>query len=406
MSLSLSSPQRPSRFKSLLLTLLIFGLGLFAGRYLLPALEHPAITPLRVVNSESGQRQFIFPTFWEAWDILHEDFIGELNERDLFYGAVAGMLRAAGDPYTVFSDPDETKQLEETLSGSFSGVGIEIGTRNGLVKVIAPLQGSPADTAGVQAGDTIVAINQNPLTPDMSLDDVVRQIRGPKNSEVTLTVVHENANETADIAIKRDTIEVDSVLLALDEQKIAHLTITSFNAETAGDFRRLAQQALKAGAQGVVLDLRNNPGGFLQSAVEVSSEFLQPGLVVVSERGQAGANQRDHRTSGRPTLSHLPVVLLVNGGSASASEIVAGALLDHRKAPIVGETTFGKGSVQELRELKDGSSVRITVAKWYTPTGHSINEQGIEPTVPLAQDLSTDLDEPLERAREEILKLL
>lgn len=382
--------------------LLIFAIGIFIGRYLVPAGALPAASPLRFVTVEEGKRQLIFPTFWEAWDGLHEKFIGPLDEEKLYYGAVAGMIRAADDPYTVFADPVDTKQFEETIEGSFSGVGIEIGLRNGVVTVIAPLEGSPAQLAGIREGDIIAAIDRQPLTPDATLDEVVHQIRGERGTTVVLTVVHKDARETSDIAITRDRIEIESVRYALDGD-YAIISITSFNGDTAGRFTSAARQALKDKVRGVILDLRGNPGGFLQTAVEVSSRFVAPDAVVVAERGKT---TKEYKAEGNPILRELPVVVLVNGGSASASEIVAGALHDHLQAPIVGVRTFGKGSVQEFLKLKDGSSLRVTVAKWFTPHGRNINDEGIEPTVVLEQNMDTDTDEQMDRAKEELRKLI
>jgi carboxyl-terminal processing protease len=373
----------------------------FVGRYLIPAGEFRA-TPLRFVAVEEGERQLVFPTFWEAWDELHGNFINGLDDEKLFYGAVAGMVAAAGDPYTVFSPPAETKQFEETIQGSFSGVGIEIGVRQGVVTVIAPLEGSPAAQAGILEGDSIIAIDDKPVSAEMTIDEVVRLIRGEQGKPVVLKVVHVGAAEPVDITIVRDTIEVESVRLE-NTDGIAHLRITNFNGDTAKQFATAARRAKDEKVRGLLLDLRNNPGGFLDSAVTISSQFLDKGQVVVSEKGKVN---KEYPAEGGPILKGVPVVILVNNGSASASEIVAGALHDHLQAPIVGTKTFGKGSVQEFLKLSDGSSLRVTVAKWFTPSGRSINEQGIEPTVVVEQDRATEEDEQLNRAREELTKLL
>jgi carboxyl-terminal processing protease len=380
---------------------LTLSLGIFIGRYLIPAGEFRA-TPLRFVAVEEGKRQLVFPTFWEAWDELHGNFINGLEDEKLFYGAVAGMVAAAGDPYTVFSPPAETKQFEETIQGSFSGVGIEIGVRQGVVTVIAPLEGSPAAQAGVLEGDSIIAVDGKPVSAEMSIDDVVRLIRGELGKAVVLKVVHVGAQEPTDITIVRDTIEVESIRLE-NLDGIAHIRITNFNGDTAKQFTTAARRAKDENVRGILLDLRNNPGGFLDSAVEISSQFLDKGQIVVSEKGKVN---KDYPAEGSPILKGLPVVVLVNNGSASASEIVAGALRDHLQAPIVGTKTFGKGSVQEFMKLSDGSSLRVTVAKWFTPAGHSINEQGIEPNVMIEQDRESEEDEQLNRAREEMATLL
>lgn len=382
--------------------LLMLLVGLFVGRYVVPAGVLPPHSPLRFVAVEEGKRQLIFPTFWEAWDTLHEKFISEVDDERLYYGAVAGMIQAANDPYTVFADPLETKRFEETIEGSFFGVGIEIGLRTGLVTVIAPLEGSPAQQAGVQAGDVIVAVDHKPLNPETTLDEVVNQIRGERGAVVTLTVVHKDARETSDIEITRDRIEIESVKYEQDGS-VAVITITNFNGDTSTRFTTAARQALKDNASGVIIDLRNNPGGFLQTAVEIASRFLTAGQVVVSERGK---ETKEYTAEGNALLQGIPTVVLVNGGSASASEILAGALHDQAGAPIVGTKTFGKGSVQEFLKLRDGSSMRVTVAKWFTPNGRNINDEGIEPSIVMEQDQDTDTDEQMERAKEELAKIL
>lgn len=380
---------------------LIFSLGLFLGRYVVPAGEL-RYSPLKFVAIEDGERQLIFPTFWEAWDKLHTNFINGLEDEKLYYGAVAGMVRAADDPYTVFSPPAETKQFEETIQGSFSGVGIEIGMRNNLVTVIAPLAGSPADRAGVREGDIIIAVDDDKLTQDTSLDEVVRKIRGEQGQAVKISVAREGAGEAIDITIVRDTISIESVRLEIADG-LAHLVITNFNGDTAKQFATAARQLTEQQARGIILDMRSNPGGFLDAAVDITSQFVAKGTLVVSEKGKVN---KEYAAKGGATLEGLPVVVLVNGGSASASEIVAGALHDQVQAPIIGVKTFGKGSVQEFLKLSDGSSLRVTVAKWFTPTGHSINEQGIEPTIVFEQDQETEEDEQLQRAKEELLKII
>ncbi len=371
--------------------------GILIGRYLLPL--EPAASPVwQWSNLTKENRQLVFPTFWEAWDQLHANFLTNLDDRNLFYGAISGMVQASGDPYTVFSDPEETKQFEQTLRGHFSGIGVEIGLKNGLVTVIAPLAGSPADAAGVLEGDIIVAVDDEALTADMALDDVVQRIRGPLGEPVKLTIVRQGSQETQDISIVRNTITIESVKMTIADG-IAHITISSFNGDTVEQFTKLAQQAATSNLTGIILDVRGNPGGFLQSAVDIASFFLDPGTLVVSEKGR---QETQYKARGGPILRQIPTVMLVNEGSASASEILAGALQDQLDIKIVGSKTFGKGSVQELIGLKDGSSLRVTVAKWFTPDGRSINDEGIQPDISIESDRQTDNDEQLERARQEL----
>lgn len=399
------APARPrSRLKAVTLAALIFAGGLFLGRYVLPAgeLKYEA---LQFVTVKDGKRELVFDTFWEAWDKLHSYYMGELDDKKLYYGAVAGLVRATGDPYTVFSAPPETKQFEETISGSFSGVGIEIGMRNGAVTVIAPLEGSPAHQAGMREGDVLIAINDEPLSAEMTLDEVVQKIRGPKGEGIKLTALREGESEPLHFSLVRDTIDVPSINLTFQDE-VAIIAITNFNGDTAQRFSETARQVKDRGARGLILDVRNNPGGFLDAAVEIASRFIAKGQLVVAERGRSSENSKEYLARGNPILQDLPVVVLVNGGSASASEIVAGALLDQRQAPIIGTQTFGKGSVQEFMKLTDGSSLRVTVAKWYTPSGRSINEEGIAPTVTAEQDRETQEDEQLVVATAELRRLI
>jgi carboxyl-terminal processing protease len=391
----------PRRRLNALLLALVLAAGIFLGRYIVPV-GNSDLGPLKYVTVNNGERELIFPTFWEAKDQLENKFIGNVNDEDLFYGAIKGMVAAADDPYTVFSNPSDTAQFEETIEGSFSGVGIEIGVRQSLVTVIAPLPGSPAEQAGVRTGDVIVAIDKKPIASDSTLDQVVQSIRGQRGTNVVLTVVHKDERETVDITVRRDTIAVESVKLSIEEG-IAHLTITSFNSDTASRFTSAAREIQEKGVRGIILDVRGNPGGFLQSAVDIASRFLPAGTVVVSERGQ---ETTDYQAKGATLLEGIPMVILMNEGSASASEILAGALHDRGNAALIGHKTFGKGSVQEFIKLSDGSSLRVTVAKWFTPNDININENGIEPNIAVDDNPDTPEDEQLQRAREEIAKLL
>ena len=336
--------------------------------------------------------------FADVWQNLHDQFIGTLDDNKLDYGAVAGMVRAAGDPYTTFFDPDQTKQLKETLSGSFSGIGAEMGVQNGFIVVIAPLDGSPAQKAGIKTGDIIAAVDEKNITQDMSLDEVVRQIRGPKGQTVILSVIHKGETAPVDISVVRDDIAVPSVKLEV-KNNIAHITLESFDNNTAAQFTDIAKQIRKQNVRGIVLDLRDNPGGYLESAVQIASQFLSPGSVVVSERGKT---ETMHRASGGGVLRGIPVAVVINHGSASAAEILAGALLDNIKAPIIGTQSFGKGSVQEVLDMVDGSSLKVTIAKWYTPSGTSIDKEGVKPTIEVKDDEETKQDEQLDRAFSEI----
>ena len=273
-----------------------------------------------------------------------------------------------------------------------------MGVQNGFIVVIAPLDGSPAQKAGIKTGDIIAAVDEKNITQDMSLDEVVRQIRGPKGQTVILSFIHKGETAPVDISVVRDDIAVPSVKLEV-KNNIAHITLESFDNNTAAQFTDIAKQIRKQNVRGIVLDLRDNPGGYLESAVQIASQFLSPGSVVVSERGKT---ETMHRASGGGVLRGIPVAVVINHGSASAAEILAGALLDNIKAPIIGTQSFGKGSVQEVLDMIDGSSLKVTIAKWYTPSGTSIDKEGVKPTIEVKDDEETKQDEQLDRAFSEI----
>lgn len=335
-----------------------------------------------LVNIEAGKPNDVdFSLFWEVYKDLQEKFVdsGELNAKDLLYGAISGMVNSAGDPYTVFFEPVSSQKFQEEISGTFGGVGIEIGKRNGILTVISPLKDTPAYRAGVKAGDKIIKIDNNP-TDDISIEEAVSMIRGKKGTKVVLTLQNDT---TRDVEITRDTIRVPTIdwqLVEKDGKKIAFMQIYSFNQTVDAEFRKASEEILKSDAQGIVLDLRNNPGGLLDSAINLAGWFLERGqMVVIEEFGDGSRNE--FRSDGSGALRSYPVVVLINGGSASASEILAGALRDSKGVRIVGTKSFGKGSVQQLEKYNDGSSLKVTVAKWLTPSGVSITEKGIEPDI-------------------------
>lgn len=380
------------RFQKFLSVILLLFIGVIIGR---------ASVPIKTLPDDlTGEQAFTASPFWETWNELHTKFIGTLDDKNLSYGAIEGMVRASGDAYTAFSDPESTKQLKDTLKGSFSGIGAEMGVKNGLVVVIAPLPDSPAQKAGVKAGDVVVSVDKKNITQDMSLDEVVQMIRGPKGQKVELKVIHKDAQESTDISIVRDDIEVQSIKSEIKDG-ILHVSILSFNGDTSVKFLQAARDAKRQNITGVIVDVRNNPGGYLDTAVDISSQFMGPGLPIVIERGK---QEVTHRSSGTGIFKGLSVVVLVNGSSASASEIVAGALQDNLDAKVIGTKSFGKGSVQEVIDLSDGSSLRVTIAKWFTPKGRSINEQGIEPSIVIENKENTTEDEQLLRAFDEVKK--
>ncbi|MFH0955737.1 MAG: S41 family peptidase [Candidatus Falkowbacteria bacterium] len=343
-----------------------------------------------------------FNLFWNVWDQLKDKYVdkNELNDKTMFYGAIKGLVESIGDPYTVFMEPKVAKEFSDDLAGTFEGIGAEIGKKDNIITIVAPLADMPAEKAGLQAGDQIYAINGE-STAGLEIDEAVSKIRGPKGTEVTLTIFRKSFEKTEDFKITRQTILVKSVRTKMGDDKIFVITITNFNDDTRELFKKAAGEAVEKNPKGIILDLRNNPGGYLETAIDVASEWIDEGVVVTEQFSPEKKNEYLHR--GRARLKDFPTVVLVNQGSASASEIVSGALKDDGKATIVGMKTFGKGSVQTLEDLKDGSSVKITVAKWLTPKGYNINEQGITPDVEVdltLEDYNKSIDPQIEKAVE------
>lgn len=343
-----------------------------------------------------------FNLFWQVWDMLKEKYVdsGKLNDKEMFYSAVRGMVASAGDPYTVFMSPVTAQEFSDDLAGTFEGIGAEIGIKNDILIIIAPLPDMPAEKAGLLAGDKIYAINGE-TTAGIAVDEAVSKIRGPHGTEVTLTISRDGMEEAKDVTIKRDVIVVKSVKTEMRKDNIFVITVMNFNDDTLNLFNNAVNDIMAKNPKGVILDLRNNPGGYLDTAVEVASEWMEEGVIVSEKFSEE--KKDDYLARGRARLKNYPTVVLVNQGSASASEIVAGALQDAKKAQIVGKQTFGKGSVQTLENLQDGSSVKITVAKWLTPNGNCINETGIKPDVEIdltEEDYNAGKDPQMDKALE------
>ncbi|MFA6393774.1 MAG: S41 family peptidase [Patescibacteria group bacterium] len=341
-----------------------------------------------------------FDLYWKVWDLLHEQYVDrdKLNEKELFYGSLKGLVAAAGDPYTVFMDPKISEEFSNDLAGTFEGIGAEIGMKDDIITIVAPLPEMPAEKAGLKAGDKIYSID-GVSTAGMSVDEAVAKIRGEKGTEVTLAIFREGFSETKDYKLKRDKIVVKSVRTEAREDGIFVIRVSNFNDDTEGLFNEAVTSALSKNPKGVILDLRNNPGGYLETAIEMASEWVEEGVVVTEKFSEEKKNE--YLSRGRARLKDFPAVALVNQGSASASEIVSGALQDTGEAIIIGKETFGKGSVQALEDLPDGSSVKITVAKWLTPKGNNITEKGITPDVIVdltPEDFEKDKDPQMDMA--------
>ena len=326
----------------------------------------------------------------------------DINRDDLFYGAMSGMLKALNDPYSVFLEPQDTKIFQEDVGGIFEGIGAEIGIRDETLTVISPLKDNPAERAGVKAGDKILYVDGED-TAGISLDKAVQIIRGKKGSTVVLTISREGLEDNLKIPVVRDTIKIPIIEWNKEGDDIAYIAFSHFTETAAADFENVAHEILQSDARRIILDLRNNPGGFLEIAVDIAGWFMEPEEIVLIEERRRESKTKSYKTSGSAALSDFPLVVLINEGSASPAEILAGALRDNRGISLIGGTTFGKGSVQELVNLSDGSSIKITIAKWLTPNGTSIEDNGLAPdiVVEMTQEIfDTDGDVQLQRAIE------
>jgi len=355
------------KFAGLVLIILIFSLSLERSGGL-------------IVNADNDRTFQKVKIFSEALSEIQKKYVEDKDSKDLIYGAIKGMLGTL-DPHSAFLTPEEFKELEIETSGIFSGIGIEITLKDGILTVVSPIEGTPADKAGMRAGDKILQINEK-NTKNMGLNEAVRLIRGPKGSKVNLTILHEGDKEPKKLAITREVIPIKSVKFKNLEESYGYIRISTFQDKTTEDFQAALKklEATKGGLKGLVLDLRNDPGGLLNEAVKIADEFLDSGLIVYTQGRIKEQNLKFYAHPNKTQRSY-PIVVLVNEGSASASEIVAGALQDQKRAIILGTQTFGKGSVQTIIPLDDGSGLKLTTARYYTPNGRSIQAKGITPDI-------------------------
>ncbi len=328
--------------------------------------------------------------FSQVLDLVERHYVDKTTSKELLDGAIKGMLEGL-DPHSTFMNPDEYKEMQENTSGEFSGVGIEISLENGQVTVVSPIEDTPAFRAGLLPGDIILSIDDKP-TQELTLQEVVSRIRGTKGTAVKLSIVHPNSNKPETISIIRDSIPLISVKHKELEPGYHWLRITRFSERTTDELHEAIEKAKKKPMKGIVLDMRNNPGGLVDEAVSVTDTFLAKGNIV-SIRGRNNSSIREYSSKKQDTDLTTPMVVLVNAGSASASEIVAGALRDHKRALILGEKTFGKGSVQNIIPLSDGSGLKLTVALYYTPDGKSIQAEGITPDLEIPFEPAADEDD-------------
>lgn len=410
-SFNLSANKQPNNLNRnvsiVILSLICVGTAFFAGFSFGTNNQDSSLGSLvnERFTAQERTKDIDFNLFWSAWDYLQKEYVdgGNLTEKDLFYGAMRGLVGATDDPYSSFLSPEEAREFEEDLSGSFEGIGAEIGIRDNVLTIISPLEDMPAIKAGLQAGDKIYAIDGEDTT-GISIEAAVKKIRGPKGSDVTLTIGRSEEDKPMEIVITRDRVVVKSIIVTFrEEDGVAVIRVANFNGETRTAFAQAVDQVLIEKPKGLILDMRNNPGGYLETAVAMASYWVDSGPIVIEEFGDG--RRDEHQAIGNSPLADFKTVVLINQGSASASEIVAGALRDYEKALLVGKKSFGKGSVQALKPLKDGSIMKITTAKWLTPNGSYIHDEGIMPNIEVdrtMEDREANLDPQFDKALEEL----
>lgn len=362
--------------KKLILTMIIIvaiaSAGILVGRW-----------TIRNVDAEvEGYEEL--KVFTEALTLVRKNYVEDVEQKDLVYSAIKGMLNSL-DPHSAFMTPEMYKEMQVDTKGEFGGLGIQIGIKDGMLTVIAPLEDTPAFRAGIKAGDKILKINNEP-TKNMSLHDAVSKMRGIPSTSVKITIIREGWQQTKDFTIVREIIKIKSVKSKLLEEGIGYIKLNQFQEQTAADLSKAIENLTQNSMNSLILDLRNNPGGLLDSAVDVTSFFLPPDKLVVYIKDREG-NKTEYHSSNGASEEEFPMIVLVNEGSASASEIVAGALKDWNRAVVIGTPTFGKGSVQSVVPLSDGSAIRLTTAVYYTPKGVSIQSTGITPDITVKPEL-------------------
>ncbi len=339
--------------------------------------------------------------FADSITIISKDYVEPVTAKELIYGAMKGMMGTL-DGYSEFMDPESFKEITEETKGEFGGVGIEIGMRDDVLTVIAPIEDSPAYDAGVEAGDKIVKIGEE-TTREMTLDDAVKRLKGEPGTEVAITVIRPDTDELLEFAIERAVIKLKSIKDArVIDGDIAYVKLVEFQERTARDFRNTVKDLRNKGATSLVIDLRNNPGGLFESSIEVADQFLRPGAMIVYTEGRSQDLHKEYKSKKEPVFEEMDLVIIINRGSASAAEILAGAIKDNKRGILVGETSFGKGSVQTVIGLKDKSALRLTTAAYYTPSGRTIRDKGIDPDIVVKRIRPAEEKDPENEKKKEI----
>lgn len=374
---------------SVVVLVLIFSAGFYTGRNY-QSDEQKVVTLIN--KDQDGNQTVDFAAFWKAWNVINEKFVPttgsstvRVSDQARVWGAIEGMTRSLGDPYTMFFPPVEAKSFEEQISGNFEGVGMEVGIRDGILTVIAPLKGTPAYRAGIKSGDKLVKIGDT-LTNQLNTEEAIKLIKGPKGTEVRLTVVRDGVKDPIEIKVIRDVIDIPTIDTEI-KGDVFIIRLYNFSAISANLFRDGLRKFIESGKNKLIIDLRGNPGGYLEAAIDMGSWFLPAGKVIVKEDFRNASDAQVFRSKGYNIFNdRLKLVVLIDGGSASASEILAGALHEQGVATLVGTKSFGKGSVQELVKITPETSLKVTIARWLTPEGHSISNGGLTPDVEVKLD--------------------
>ena len=373
--------------------------------------------PLKILNPDNIQSEILatttgsvdFSIFWETWRRVEQSYLkrNELDYNKMVYGAVSGMVNSLGDPYTVFFTPKQADDFNEELSGLYEGVGMVVGIKNETLTVVSPFKGTPADMAGLKTGDEIVKVGDS-LTKNMSIEEAVSLIKGPRGTQVKLLILREGWTEPKEFILKRDAIKIPTMETELKENDtIIVIKLFQFNRLASSEFQKVVLQIFNSTkTKGIVFDLRDNPGGFLDEAINIAGWFVKKGDVVTWQDTGDKDNEKPYESSGPASLADYPTVVLINGGSASGSEILAGALRDKLGIKLIGEKSFGKGSVQDQINLSGGASLKVTIARWLTPNKISINEQGLAPDFEVKLSTATSTDQTIDVQLEKGIEIL
>jgi carboxyl-terminal processing protease len=402
---------RKNVFTAIILIILIggsFAAGKASGR---DGYESSVSSSLQ--NTELGRPEGVdFSPFWKAWSVINEKYVPAststavaVDDQEKVWGAIEGLAQSLGDPYTVFLPPVENEIFEGDVRGNFEGVGMEVGVRDGVLTVVAPLKGTPAYNAGIKSGDRIVEINDT-STYNMSTDEAVSLIRGKKGTEVSFAVIREGTSEPIEVTVVRDVINIPTIETEMRSDGVFVIELYNFSAASPDLFRAALREFIEARTDKLVLDLRGNPGGYLEAAIDMASWFLPPGKIVVREDFGDKQAEEVYRSRGYDIFNkNLKMVILVDNGSASASEILAGALQEHDVAKLVGTQTYGKGSVQELVKITPETSLKVTIARWLTPEGVSISASGVTPDF-VVENIEEDILKGIDAQKDKAVEVL